>query len=126
MMDPRLSRIYPLSTVVWGGTHQRPRSLEIHRIILDDGPNPGCPPQPSPGHRPMGQISDKLVKRLGKNRKLADELRRESGSIQAALVALKNGAATRLSHGVALDPLHTVHVAVQNVTSVFAERVSLL
>src|SRR4051812_50170124 len=82
------------------------------------------PPPPSPGHRLMGQISDKLVKRLGKNRKLADELRRESGSIQAALDALKNGATPRLSHGVALDPLHTIYVAVQNVTSVFAERVS--
>src|SRR3954447_21655281 len=72
----------------------------------------------------MGQIGDKLVKRLGKNRKLADELRRESGSIRAALDALKNGATPRLSHGVALDPLHGVYVAIQNVTSVFAERVS--
>ena len=72
----------------------------------------------------MGQISDKLIKRLGKNRKLADELRRESGSIQAALDALNNGATPRPSHGVALDPLHAVFVAVQNVTSVFAERVS--
>ena len=72
----------------------------------------------------MGQISDKLIKRLGKGRKLADELRREAGSIQDALDALKHGATARLSHGVALDPLHAVYVAVQNVTSVFAERVS--
>src|ERR1700726_585740 len=74
----------------------------------------------------MGQISDKLVKRLGKNRKLTQELRREAGSIQAAVDALKHGATARLSQGVALDPLHTVYVAVQNVMSVFAERVSLL
>ena len=46
------------------------------------------------------------------------------GSIQDALDALKHGATARLSHGVALDPLHAVYVAVQNVTSVFAERVS--
>jgi hypothetical protein len=72
----------------------------------------------------MGQISDKLIKRLGKGRKLADEIRREAGSIQVALDSLKQGATARLSHGVALDPLHAVHVAVQNVTSVFAERVS--
>lgn len=72
----------------------------------------------------MGQISDKLVKRLAKSRKLADEIRREAGSIQAALDALKNGAITRLSQGDALDPLHAVYVAVQNVTSIFAERVS--
>ena len=72
----------------------------------------------------MGKISDKLIKRLGKGRKLVQELRREAGSIQKALDALKQGATARLSHGVALDPLHAVYVAVQNVTSVFAERVS--
>ncbi len=72
----------------------------------------------------MGKISDKLVKRLGKSRKLAQELLREAGSIQQAVDALKHGATARLSHGVALDPLHAVHVAVQNVTSVFAERIS--
>jgi hypothetical protein len=72
----------------------------------------------------MGQISDKLIKRLGKGRKLADEIRREAGSIQVALDSLKQGATARLSHGVTLDPLHAVHVAIQNVTSVFAERVS--
>jgi hypothetical protein len=72
----------------------------------------------------MGRISEKLVKRLGKSRKLEGELRREAGSIQAALDALKQGANARLSHGVALDPLHSAYVAVQNATSVFAERVS--
>jgi hypothetical protein len=72
----------------------------------------------------MGQISDRLVKRLGKGRKLAQELRRDVASIQDALDALKRGETARLSHGVALDPLHAVYVAVQNVTSVFAERVS--
>jgi hypothetical protein len=74
----------------------------------------------------MGDISDKLIKRLAKNRKLTGELRREAGSIQDALDALKRGATARLSHGVALDPLHAAYVAVQNVTSVFAERVSRL
>jgi hypothetical protein len=74
----------------------------------------------------MGEISDKLVKRLGKGRKLAQELRREAGSIQQALDALKQRAAARFSHGVALDPLHTVHVAVQNFTSIFAEQASQL
>jgi hypothetical protein len=74
----------------------------------------------------MGQISDKLIKRLGKSRKLTEELRRETGSIQAALDALKRGASARISHQVALDPLHAVYVAVQNFSSVFAERVSVL
>jgi hypothetical protein len=51
---------------------------------------------------------------------------RESVSIRDALDALKLGATARLSHGVMLDPLHAVHVAVQNVTSIFAEMVSQL
>jgi hypothetical protein len=72
----------------------------------------------------MGQISDKLIKRLGKGRKLSQELRREAGSIREALDALKHGATSRISHGVGLDPLHAVFVAVQNATSIFAERVS--
>lgn len=72
----------------------------------------------------MGQISARLVKRLGKARKLAQELRLEARSVHDALDALGRGATSRLSHGVALDPLHAVYVAVQNVTSVFAERVS--
>jgi hypothetical protein len=74
----------------------------------------------------MGQIGDKLIKRLGKSRKLADEIRRESVSIHDALESLKQGATSSFSHGVALDPLHAVYVAVQNVTSSFAERVSQL
>jgi hypothetical protein len=72
----------------------------------------------------MGQISEKLIKRLGKGRKLAQEIRHEAGSIQQALDALKLGATARLSRGVALDPLHAAYVAVQNVTSIFAERIS--
>ena len=72
----------------------------------------------------MGQISAKFAKRPGKSRKLISELRREAGSIQEALEALKRGATSRLSHGVALDPLNAVYVAVQHLTSVFAERVS--
>ncbi len=74
----------------------------------------------------MGQIGAKLIKRLGRNRTLMAELRHESGSVQQALDVLKHGATARLSHGVSLDPLHGVYVAVQNVTSVFAERVSVL
>ena len=37
----------------------------------------------------MGQISDKFIKRLGKSRKLTQELRREAGVIQDALDDLK-------------------------------------
>jgi hypothetical protein len=72
----------------------------------------------------MGQISARLLKRLGKARKLTQELRREAGPVRDALDALKHGVTSRLSHGVALDPLHAVYVAAQNLTSVFAERVS--
>ena len=72
----------------------------------------------------MGQISTKLAARLKKNRKLADELRREAKSIQAALNALQPGGRPRKPGGEALDPLHAVYIAVQNVTSFFAERVS--
>ena len=74
----------------------------------------------------MGQISAKLIKRLGRTRKLMDELRQESGSIPAALDALKLGKTARSRRGASLDPLHAVYVAVQNFSSVFAERVSVL
>jgi hypothetical protein len=74
----------------------------------------------------MGQISDKLIKRLRKSRKLVAELRQEAEAIRTALDALKRGEATRIAPGVALNPLHAVYVAVQNATSVFAERVSVL
>jgi hypothetical protein len=74
----------------------------------------------------MGQISTKLIKRLGRSRKLRDELRREAGSIQDALDALKRGKTARSRGGEPLDPLHEVYIAVQNVSSVFAERVSVL
>jgi hypothetical protein len=72
----------------------------------------------------MGQISAKLIKRLGRSRRLMAELRRESGSIRDALDALKHGRTARSRRGEPLDPLHAVYVAVQNLTSVFAERVS--
>jgi len=72
----------------------------------------------------MGQISTKLVARLKKNRKLADDLRREAKSIQAALDALQHGGPPRKSRGDELDPLHEVYTAVQNVSSIFAERIS--
>ena len=74
----------------------------------------------------MGQIGDKLIQRLGKGRRLADEIRREAGSIQVALDSLKRGGTERPSRWGDLDPLHALHVAVQNVTSIFAERVSQL
>ena len=74
----------------------------------------------------MGQIGDKLINRLGKKRKLADEIRREAGSIQVALDSLKRGPTARPSRWDGLDPLHALYVAVQNVTSIFAERVSPL
>ena len=73
----------------------------------------------------MGQISTKLAARLKKNRKLADELRREAKSIQAALDALQHGGRPWTPRGEELDPLHAVYTAVQNVTSFFAERVSV-
>jgi hypothetical protein len=74
----------------------------------------------------MGQISTKLAARLKKNRKLADELRREAKSIQAALDALQHGGRPWTPRDDELDPLHAVYAAVQNVTSFFAERVSVL
>jgi hypothetical protein len=73
----------------------------------------------------MGQISAKLAARLKKNRKLADELRREARSIPNALDALQHGGQPRTSRGDVFDPLHRVYIAVQNVTSLFAERVSV-
>jgi hypothetical protein len=74
----------------------------------------------------MGQISAKLAKRLGRSRRLKDELRRESGPIRDALDALKHGGTARSCWGEAVDPLHGVYAAVQNSSSVFAERVSVL
>src|SRR4051812_31963015 len=73
----------------------------------------------------MVQISTKLAARLKESRKLADELRREARSITNALDTLQHGGTPRKSRGEALDPLHAVDIAVQNVTSLFAERVSV-
>ncbi len=72
----------------------------------------------------MGQISDKLIKRPSKGRKLADEIRREAGSIRDALDSLDRGATARRSRWGDLDPLHAAYVAVQNLTSILAGRVS--
>jgi hypothetical protein len=72
----------------------------------------------------MGQVSAKLIKRLGRSRKLTAELRREADTIRHALDALGRWEPTRIARDVALDPLHAVYVAVQNATSLFAERVS--
>ena len=80
----------------------------------------------NPGTLPMGQISDKLLKRLGRSRRLITELRGASRSIRDALGALKQGRTARSRRGEPLDPLHAVYVAVQNFSSVFAERVSSL
>jgi hypothetical protein len=74
----------------------------------------------------MGQISERVIKRLGRGRKLVAELRQGAEPVREALDALKRGEPTRIAPGVALDPLHAVSVAVQNATSVFAERVSVL
>jgi len=74
----------------------------------------------------MGQISTKLAARLKKGRKLTEELRREARSIPNALDALGRGESIRSARGDVFDPLHSVSIAVQNVTSLFAERVSVL
>src|SRR4051794_15383144 len=73
----------------------------------------------------MGQISTKLASRLKKSRELAAELRREVKFISNSLVALSRGESLRSARGDVFDPLHTVYIAVQNVTSLFAERVSV-
>ena len=73
----------------------------------------------------MGQISDKLIKRLGRSRKLANGIRQVADAIQHALDALGRGESIPISRGEVFDPLHAVYVAVQNVTSIFAERVSV-
>jgi hypothetical protein len=73
----------------------------------------------------MGQISTKLATRLKQGRKLADELRREAKSIRATLDALQHGGPPRKSQGEASAPLHAVYTAAQNVSSLFAERVSV-
>jgi hypothetical protein len=73
----------------------------------------------------MGQISKKHAARLKKSRKLADELRREAKAIQAALDALQHGGPPHKFGGEELEPLHAVYTAAQNVSSIFAERVSV-
>src|SRR4051794_9081726 len=72
----------------------------------------------------MGQISTKLAARLKKSRKLTDELRREAKSIQASLNALQNGGPPWPPDD-DLHPPHAVYIAVRNVSSFFAERVSV-
>lgn len=74
----------------------------------------------------MGQISDKLLKRLGRSLKLANGIRQAADAIQHALDALGRGESIPISRGEVFDPLHTVYIAVQNATSIFAERVSVL
>ena len=76
----------------------------------------------------MGQISEKLARRLGRDRRLAVDLRRGAEVIPKALGALERGEAAFAfkSGGEGLDPLHAVYVAIQNATSVFSERVSRL
>jgi hypothetical protein len=102
-----------------------PRTLAIRLPIGHHMPNASYSAA-TLGASTMGQISAKLIKRLGRSRKLTDELRRESDSIRAALDALKHRGTARSRCGEAVDPLHGVYAAVQNFSSVFAERVSVL
>src|SRR4051812_37590459 len=52
-----------------------------------------------------------FLQRLGRSRELANELRRELDPMRGAREALRQGATSLLSHGVALVPLHAVYVA---------------
>ncbi len=72
----------------------------------------------------MGHISEKLLKRLSKKWALADEIRQSADLIRQALSRLSGLETIRDSHGDMIDPLHGVYMAVQNVSSIFAERVS--
>ncbi len=72
----------------------------------------------------MGQISEKLVKRLSKKWQLASEIRQAADLIRQALIRLSRLERIHDSQGDMIDPLHGVYTAVQNVTSIFAERVT--
>ena len=72
----------------------------------------------------MGQISEKLLKRLRKKWALAEEIREAADLIKQALTRLSRLERIRDSQGDMIDPLHGVYTAVQNVASIFAERVS--
>lgn len=74
----------------------------------------------------MDHISDKLLKRFPRKRKLISELRQAAAVILEAIEALKKGKTISLDGGEPLDPLHTVYLAVQHASSIFAERVSVL
>ena len=74
----------------------------------------------------MDHISDKFLKLLPKKRKLISELRQAAAVILDAIEALKKSKTISLAGGELLDPLHTVYIAVQHASSIFAERVSVL
>jgi hypothetical protein len=72
----------------------------------------------------MGRISAKLLKRLSMKPALAEEIRQSADLIRQALIRLSRLESVRDSHGDMIDPLHGVYSVVQNVASLFAERVS--
>jgi hypothetical protein len=76
------------------------------------------------GSTAMGKISEKLLKRMSRKWQLASGIRQAADLIQQALVRLSRLEMVRDSQGDLIDPLHCVYTAVQNVCSIFAERVS--
>ena len=72
----------------------------------------------------MGQISEKLLKRLSRKWLLSREIRRPADLIGQALDRLNRFETILDSQGDMIDPLHGVYTAIQNVSSIFAERVS--
>jgi hypothetical protein len=74
----------------------------------------------------MDHISHRFLKRLSRDRKLASELGQAAAVIYETIWTLKKPQTVCLVGGEALDPLHTVYVAVQHAASIFAERVSVL
>jgi hypothetical protein len=72
----------------------------------------------------VGKISERLLKRLRRKRQLASEIWQAADLIRQALNRLSRLEMVRDSRGDMIDPLHGVYTAVQNVSSIFAERVS--
>jgi hypothetical protein len=72
----------------------------------------------------MGQISEKLLKRLSRKWQLAREIRQTADLIRQALDRLSRLETIRDSQGDMIDPLHGVYAAVQNVNSIFAAQVT--
>ena len=72
----------------------------------------------------MGQIGERFLKRMSRNRRLTAQLHQAATSIGHALGSLKRDMTKVRPNGEVQDPLHNVYIAVQNQTSVFAEQVS--